>query len=346
MYLSKVAIIKSSGASIYDGTSTAAGEAFYSNDELSIALRASLIGQSVGTLPPRTRSKFVKSLVCTALGYPVPSKFRQTKPKFPNQLLEVFVQQSRNLQIWNASIDTSWRYAIVRVDSGGLINAVRVISGDILCLLDKTGTQTQKYQARFKASDVIGELWSKTDTKELQYYISDRRTQSMLGNVTDEPSKNNLLSIADLHQRLLPLIGHEVVEAGQTKDRVRGDHVHRLVCRALGYQDAHDNGQFPDIPNQLLEVKVQTSPTIDLGKHSPDSTDVLSFTEPSKSIIRFCDVRYVVFHARPTTRGLRISNFVLSTGADFYRRFPRFEGKVVNRKLQIPLPEDFFDEVR
>jgi hypothetical protein len=33
----------------------------------------------------------------------------------------------------------------------------------------------------------------------------------------------------------------------------------------------------------------------------------------------------------------------LTTGESFFTRFTQFQGKVLNKKLQIPLPRDFFD---
>lgn len=39
---------------------------------------------------------------------------------------------------------------------------------------------------------------------------------------------------------------------------------------------------------------------------------------------------------------MRLDHLVLTRGADFFSFFQRFEGKVVNAKLQIPLPRDFF----
>ena len=35
--------------------------------------------------PIRTRSKVLKTAVCKALGYPVPSSFQKTQPRFPGQ---------------------------------------------------------------------------------------------------------------------------------------------------------------------------------------------------------------------------------------------------------------------
>ena len=38
-----------------------------------------------------------------------------------------------------------------------------------------------------------------------------------------------------------------------------------------------------------------------------------------------------------------LTHVYLTTGASFFDRFPQFGGKVLNKKLQIPLPSDFFD---
>lgn len=55
------------------------------------------------------------------------------------------------------------------------------------------------------------------------------------------------------------------------------------------------------------------------------------------------DVRYAVLHATAVPQGAKIDNLVVCTGADFFMRFVQFGGKVRNAKLQIPLPDDFFD---
>jgi len=37
-----------------------------------------------------------------------------------------------------------------------------------------------------------------------------------------------------------------------------------------------------------------------------------------------------------------LDSLVVSTGKDFFTEFEKFGGKIVNAKLQIPLPRDFF----
>jgi hypothetical protein len=99
-----------------------------------------------------------------------------------------------------------------------------------------------------------------------------------------------------------------------------------------------DSGAFPDIKEQLLEVKLQTSPTIDLGLVSPDDETPLAFLPG----VRHCDTRYAVFYAVLDGSEVRLLHLGVARGADFFRFFQRFEGKILNSKLQIPLPRDFF----
>jgi len=99
-----------------------------------------------------------------------------------------------------------------------------------------------------------------------------------------------------------------------------------------------DTGSFPDVMEQLLEIKLQTAPTIDLGLVSPDDATPLDFLPR----VRHCDVRYAVFYGAVVGAEVRLDHLVLTRGADFFSFVQRFEGKVVNAKLQIPLPRDFF----
>ena len=119
--------------------------------------------------------------------------------------------------------------------------------------------------------------------------------------------------------------------------------MHRLVCQHLGYADYRDDGKFPDVRHQLLEVKLQTSPTIDLGLVSPSSKEALDVPKIEGRQIRHCDVRYALFYAKTDGKSVTLTHLFLITGEKFFTRFPQFQGKVLNRKLQIPLPPDFFD---
>jgi len=87
------------------------------------------------------------------LGLPVPKTFQKTQPRFFGQLFDTYIQKSNNLQIWNEDISLSRRYAIIQVSTDDIVQKVRVVTGELLSTFDKTGTFTQKYQARLSPGD-------------------------------------------------------------------------------------------------------------------------------------------------------------------------------------------------
>jgi len=318
---SVVRAIRGSGLTIYDCLDSRP-DLYLRTEELQAVLSRKLVGLSL-TYPLRTRSKVMKSRVCETLGYPIPATFKKVKPRFPGQDFDTYVQKANNLQIWNEDVSPSRRYVVIRVDESQVVTAVKVISGEALALLDTTGTLTQKYQAKSAVPVTESVLVSRGDTAAVKNAIARGA---------------KLLPLADLCKALSGLVGKSFHDPGVDQERNRGSLVHQMVCKLFAENSYHDSGQFPDMPDQLLEVKFQTSPTIDLGLISPDSTEHLA----DQPAYRHCDVRYAVFYGRIKDGSVMVDHLVLSTGADFFTFFRRFEGKVVNRKIQIPLPKGFF----
>ena len=93
--------------------------------------------------------------------------------------------------------------------------------------------------------------------------------------------------------------------------------------------------------NQLIEIKLQTSPTIDLGLHSPE--DAADVVVASGATFKSEDIRYVVFEGEVNHDKILLKYFYLVNGKDFTEAFPLFKGKGTNAKLQLPLPNNFFD---
>jgi hypothetical protein len=314
-----VKAISSSGLTIYDSIE--------SQPELYIEIRAlerilnrSLVGLDLN-YPIRTRSKVLKSSVCQAIGYPVPKSFRKTQPRFPGQNFDTYVQKSNNLQIWNEEVASSRRYVLVRVGQDQVVTRVRVVTGDVIAKLDPTGTLTTKYQARSRKSVTESRLLSSADTPNVANGLS-----------------SPMLSIRELYMRLHTIVGSTIVNPGVDQERNRGAALHEAVCKCLNTSWS-DCGQFPDVPSQLLEIKLQTAATIDLGLVCPDSTGSIA----TAANFKHCDVRYAVFYGAIVPAGVRIEHLILTTGANFFTFFRRFEGNVRNAKLQIPLPAGFFD---
>lgn len=338
--------IAESGLSIYSPIDRQS-RLFFDIAVLEEHLRSRLEGLSLA-YPIRTRAKYSKSAVCQAMGYPIPRSFKRTQPRFPGQDLDVYVQKANNLQIWNEVVSPTRRYAIIRLNATDQVTNVRVVTGETIARLDRTGTLTKKYQAKRRADRAGSKLVSEQDTLRFIGLLNPvvALSASALSEMspTARPEKGQLLTIQTLYHRLTEMIGQHLEDAGHDQERLRGEALHRLVCRTLGMGTYAETGQFPDILCQVLEVKLQTSPTIDLGLVSPDGEEV---AEEVGSGIRHCDARYAVVYAeRISSTILRITDIVVATGEDFFSEFQRFEGNVRNAKLQIPLPSDFFRETK
>ncbi|WP_338506112.1 hypothetical protein [Pseudomonas poae] len=334
--------ITSSGKDIYDSIEVGDAEYWIPTIQLETLLNEGLRGLSLEGLALRTRSKVVKVEVCKALGYPVPGSFRKTQPRFIGQQLDIYTQKSLNLQIWNEELSPTRRYAVIHITENDVVDRVKVMNGQELALLDTTGTITTKYQARLEVGADTLELLSTLDTAPIQQHVRAALTFHNAVSPIQEPESGMLLPISEIFSRLAPLVGLSFADPGRDQERNRGAALHRLICQRLGYSRYEDNGQFPDIRHQLLEVKLQTSSTIDLGLVLPTSSGNLDIQQIGGFHPRHCDTRYAMFYAVTDGVTVTLKNLFVITGADFFNRFRRFEGRVTNGKIQIPLPRNFF----
>jgi hypothetical protein len=336
--------IKESRLTIYDPIEINHPTLWIPTPVLETLLDNGLKGISLADLPLRTRSRVVKEHVCRVLGYPIPKSFKKVQPRFPCQNLDTYTQKANNLQIWNEEISPTRRYALIRTSAEDIITKVKVVHGDILAILDTTGTLTQKYQAQCIPSSQASELISNEDTKLLKSLLhTTANIKQYSATPLTNPVADQLLPIKTIFDSLIFLIGARFSDTGYDQERNRGGMLHRIVCKALGYSSYQDDGRFPDIRHQLLEVKLQTSRTIDLGLVRPDSTEILDVPKLNGQQVRHCDVRYVIFYGETDGKQVTLTNLFVTTGEMFFKRFPQFQGKVINKKLQIPLPGDFFD---
>lgn len=339
-----VKAIKQSGLSIYDPVDIGDPILWVPTTVLEEILNNGLKGTSLPDVPLRTRSKVIKEHVCRVLGYPVPSSFKKTKPRFPGQFFDTYTQKNNNLQVWNEELSSTRRYVIIRISDDNIILQVKVVTGDILATLDKTGTQTQKYQARLIPGKTSKELIATEDTVLLKPFVVSSVDFKDSDSPINQPEENRLLAINVIFERLGVLVGQRFSDSGHDQERNRGAELHRLICKQLGYFDYRDDGKFPDVKHQLVEVKLQTAPTIDLGLVCPDSTEPLGIPNIEGQQIRHCDIRYALFYGETDGKEVALTHFFLTTGEKFFDRFPKFQGKVLNKKLQIPLPTNFFED--
>jgi hypothetical protein len=151
-------------------------ESLFTEDEI-LELTTPILNQSIPfELSTVQKSQWVKLQIIELLGYQRPTGLRTTqarrfKPKFIHQLLDIFVQSSRNLQVWNyvpyadILIPGEWneeskypyryqdcRYLLVFHNSEGVILKTTLVTGNELSEWDTTGTQTIKWQANARRS--------------------------------------------------------------------------------------------------------------------------------------------------------------------------------------------------
>src|SRR6266540_3196268 len=189
-----------SGKSIYDALHDSP-EFFLAARDLEAVLRDGLVGLDLN-YPLRTRSKVLKSKICEILGYPVPASFRKSKPRFPGQDFDTYVQKSNNLQIWNEEITPTRRYVIIRLDDASKVVGVRVVTGEVLAKLDPTGTLTKKYQAKSREPVTASVLVTLSDAFSVHETIGKLPNRSLALNEIDRRRVtwdfNRVLPIADL----------------------------------------------------------------------------------------------------------------------------------------------------
>jgi hypothetical protein len=210
---------------------------------------------------------------------------------------------------------------LIRVNDDQRVTRVKVVTGETIAKLDRTGTLTTKYQARSRNAITKSHLVSGADTPNV--------TKALSGGI---------LPIRKLYRQLQSLVGTIIHNPGIDQERNRGAGLHEAICKCLK-RSWSNSGQFPDIPEQLLEAKLQTGQTVDLGLVSPDSTEGIA----ALPAFRHCDVRYCLVYGTIIPAGVRLDHLILTTGSDFFKYFQKFAGKVRNAKLQIPLPVHFFD---
>lgn len=151
--------------------------------------------------------------------------------------------------------------------------------------------------------------------------------------LSDAPVPGKIFSLECIKEKVKPLIGQRL-ESADTK--TKGQSLERLVATQLGYLETDTLvGGYPDIPNQLLEIKVQDSPTVDLGKYSPMTPEIID----NKMLLTTEDVRYLI--ALTNSEGI-IEGIVLSSGKNLKDEFTFVKG--TSFKCQRSIPMTFFDK--
>lgn len=259
-----------------------------------------------------------------------------------------------NLQVWNRFPNTSndliryknnqtikckdIRFVFVKIDTNTkMIQSIVIATPDyIVKKFGIFGVPTIKYQmivSDLKRNEIIkgvSSCYFKEDTANMQQYTTDRFVAPK-HSISDLPQKGEILSLQCIKEKVDSLVGTQLV-VSDTK--TKGQFLERVVANLLGYS-TNDSlvGGYPDIPNQLLEVKVQDSPTVDLGKYSPSNPVVIN----NSMNLTTEDVRYLI--ALTDENGI-IEGLILSPGSYLGDAFTFVND--TNYKCQRSIPMSFF----
>lgn len=283
-------------------------------------------------------------------------------PKITREFIDTYIVTSGtsyNLQVWNRipaaetllikydsgeSLKcTDVRFVFVRIDTvNNKIASVIILTPEYIeQKFGKFGKPTIKHQLLI-SSKVRKEIYKRDDkilsypdSKKLSYYILHDYKSPKSGMV-EEPDIKQLFSIALLKKMVAEkLIGFKL-DAAATKNR--GQELEKKVLELLGYEVNENDilyGAFPDIRNQLLEVKVQDSPTVDLGKFSPENEEIVI----DDSNLTTFDVRYLIALTNPKTE--IIEGIILSPGEKLGELFSYVSAQ--SYKCQRAIPMAFFE---
>lgn len=283
-------------------------------------------------------------------------------PRILREFVDTYIVTSGtsyNLQVWNRlpasnSLLVKYesgeslkckdvRFIFVRIDVvKSKIASIIILTPDYIeKYFGKFGKPTIKHQllisskARNKIYESDNKILSFPDSKKLTYFIRHDYTSPDSGMI-EEPEVNEVFSIELIKKMVAEkLIGKKLVAAAT---KTRGQALERMALELLGYKVEQSEllfGGFPDIKNQLLEVKVQDSPTVDLGKFSPEKEEIVI---KGTNLTTF-DVRYLIALTDPKTE--IVEGIILSPGEKLGEVFSYVSDQ--SYKCQRSIPIEFFD---
>lgn len=277
-------------------------------------------------------------------------------PRLLLELVDTYIVTSGttyNLQIWNRFPNS--KTALIEYKNGKKIRACDIrlvflkidlqksIIESVIILtpayIEKKfglfGKPTIKHQiiiSEKKREELKGFVLLGTDTKRMSS-ICRKTYKQPTEKMTNFPKATKPFCIELLSKLVAEKLLGTKLHSADTKNR--GQILERKTMTLLGYKSSLVGG-YPDVPNQLLEVKVQDSPTIDLGKYSP------AFEEVIYSNITTKDIRYLIVLTNSKTN--IIESVVLVSGKELGDIFSFVSN--TSFKCQRSIPMSFFDEYK
>lgn len=172
----------------------------------------------------------------------------------------------------------------------------------------------------------------------MEDFLNDSITYHSM-DMFDEPKEGEVASIEALESVLIENLLGKTIDPAATKNR--GQSLEYSIVEMLNYDVDESSslaGGYPDLPNQALEIKIQDSPTVDLGKYSPQfETEVYSDLD-----ITTGSIRYLIALMNRTTN--EVEGFVLVPGKSLGEHFSYVADK--SFKCQRSIPMTFFEKYK
>lgn len=297
--------------------------------------------------------------LCNCNDYIIIPKRRKGVPKILAELIDTYIVTSGdkyNLQVWNRPPNGD--VPLVQYANGEIISPKDIRLVLVKIDLERSVIGSIVILTPQYIEEHIGPFGK--PTKKNQLLISDRERELILcsGGFYFNPDTEAVSAISrrefvkpskkaqefDIESILsLDVIGSIAKEHLLGKEilgkdtKTRGQYLERMVLNALGYgEESELVGDYPDIPNQLLEVKTQDSQTIDLGKFSPQYEE--QFCPPLQFTTK--DTRYLIALTNPTKH--IIEGIILSCGQHLEDRFTYVSEE--SNKWQRYIKMSFFDK--
>lgn len=277
-------------------------------------------------------------------------------PRLLLELIDTFIVTSGenyNLQVWNRypnsqSVLVEYsngkcirccdiRFVFLKVNAqSSIIDSIIVLTPSYIEKKFGTfGKPTIKHQIIIppqKRAEIKGNILLGKDTKTMIDFCR-KSYKKPSEKMTEFPIESKPFSIEILFKSVAQNLVGVRLQGNDTK--TRGQNLERKVMSLLGYNSRLVGG-YPDIPNQLLEVKLQDSATIDLGKFSPE-TDAVIFSDFTTK-----DIRYLIALTNHQSRV--IESVVLVSGAELGKVFTYVSA--TSFKCQRMIPMSFFEKYR
>ena len=335
------------------------------NTEFELTGKTRTDGSNIRKLIASTLEKYELPEMANEGKYEILPPKKKGIPKITREFIDTYIVtsgKSYNLQVWNRIPASKTlliklqennnlkcndvRFVFVRIDvEKNNIASVIILTPDyIVSKFGKFGKPTIKHQLLI-SSKIRKEICESKenilfyqDTNKLTYLLK-HNFEPPKENMAGEPSAQELFSIKLIKEIVAEKLIGEKLEAAATKNR--GQALERKVLDLLGYTNNKNEqlyGAFPDIRNQLLEVKIQDSPTVDLGKFSPEYEEIVI----EHLNITTYDIRYLIALTNPETK--IIEGIILAPGTKLGEIFSYVSDK--SYKCQRTIPISFFEKYK